>query len=539
MSIKHKNPYFAGNLAAKLILAALIIVFLFLAIYGLAQTSTIDPHLYKQEHILFQSDSFALNVIVVLLIIGLFTAAVVFFGKNISKRTVKLSKIILCGWVFTASIVWMVSVSSVPGADSQNVVTAANLASRNDFSFFSNEIQYFQMFPFQLGLVAIYEPIYRVFGNFAQPVMFVLNAVFLTAAELALVMIAERLFHEPRVTLLSAVLLGLCFQPILFTTFLYGNLLGFAAILWACYFLVLFLEKRNKLVILWITVLCTISIVAKSNNWIGVTAIVIVLLINLFERFHWENILVCILIVAVPFMTLRGIQSSYEHRANIALGSGTPQTAWLVMGFSESDKAPGWYNGYTYNILKDANWDTKTAKQMISNDLSARLSVMEKNADYTSRFFLKKLVSQWNEPTFQSIWISEVKEHRLPLPSFAQSIYDGRLGNVLASYFEHFVSLIYFTFVAGLLALLFQKRSNTNNGMDGANHALTQTNTMTRIMLIPLFILGGGLYHMLFEAKSQYILPYFVMIIPFSAYGLVCIADLFVFLTKKGLKRPK
>lgn len=37
---------------------------------------------------------------------------------------------------------------------------------------------------------------------------------------------------------------------------------------------------------------------------------------------------------------------------------------------------------------------------------------------------------------------------------------------------------------------------------------------------LPLIVLGGFLYHLLFEAKSLYILPYFVMLVPYAAYGL-------------------
>jgi hypothetical protein len=38
--------------------------------------------------------------------------------------------------------------------------------------------------------------------------------------------------------------------------------------------------------------------------------------------------------------------------------------------------------------------------------------------------------------------------------------------------------------------------------------------------LLPLVLLGGILYHLLFEAKSQYAMPYFVLILPIAAYGL-------------------
>ena len=38
--------------------------------------------------------------------------------------------------------------------------------------------------------------------------------------------------------------------------------------------------------------------------------------------------------------------------------------------------------------------------------------------------------------------------------------------------------------------------------------------------LLPLILLGGISYHLLFEAKSQYAMPYFVLMMPIAAYGL-------------------
>ena len=38
--------------------------------------------------------------------------------------------------------------------------------------------------------------------------------------------------------------------------------------------------------------------------------------------------------------------------------------------------------------------------------------------------------------------------------------------------------------------------------------------------LLPVIVLGGLLYHLLFEAKSQYALPYFALLVPLAAWGL-------------------
>ena len=39
-------------------------------------------------------------------------------------------------------------------------------------------------------------------------------------------------------------------------------------------------------------------------------------------------------------------------------------------------------------------------------------------------------------------------------------------------------------------------------------------------LILPLVVLGGFLYHMIFEAKSQYIYVYMMYLVPIAAQGL-------------------
>ena len=43
--------------------------------------------------------------------------------------------------------------------------------------------------------------------------------------------------------------------------------------------------------------------------------------------------------------------------------------------------------------------------------------------------------------------------------------------------------------------------------------------------LFPLVVLGGLLYHLLFEAKSQYAVGYVLLMIPIAAYGIMHLSD--------------
>ena len=44
-------------------------------------------------------------------------------------------------------------------------------------------------------------------------------------------------------------------------------------------------------------------------------------------------------------------------------------------------------------------------------------------------------------------------------------------------------------------------------------------------LLLPLIFFGGALYHLLFEAKSQYAFPYAVLLLPIAAMGICRIED--------------
>ena len=41
------------------------------------------------------------------------------------------------------------------------------------------------------------------------------------------------------------------------------------------------------------------------------------------------------------------------------------------------------------------------------------------------------------------------------------------------------------------------------------------------LTIIPVAFIGGTLFHMIWEAKSRYVFPYFVFLIPIAAYGLI------------------
>ena len=519
-----QNTTSLSKILGTILLLLLTLVFLFLSVHSLTGTAVFDQTEDLHEHILFQPDNVLLNAGMFALLFVLCAAGVVLFGDRIRTWHVNLATVLLLCWAFALSMIWSLSVQVIPLADSRAILRAASLAAQNDFSFFQWDLPYFQMFPFQLGLVSVYELADRMFRSHATLMLYALNAVSVVAVDWAIPQIAKQLFHDPCVTLLTVVFLGFCFQPMFFVCFLYGNLPAIAALLWACVLLIRFLRAGSRWNILWIALLCAGAVLVKQNSWIAVVAICIVLTIHLLNRFRISGLVCIAAVLLAPALLSFSIKTMYEWRAGVELGSGTPQTAWLVMGLSEADAAPGWYNGYTYSVLPDANLDPDLAKQTVSIDLNKRGGELLADPAYTREFLSKKILSQWNEPSFGSIFVSKACDHYNDPPAYVWSIYDGAGADAFAFLFEHEVTFSYVLFLLGLFAMLKSIVSRKRHPTLEPPPQLPDT-PLEGLVLLPLIVMGAVLYHSLFEAKSQYSYVYLPMLQPFAAFGAVWVFD--------------
>jgi hypothetical protein len=512
------------NVLAAIVLLLFSLVFLYLSVHSLSETSVFDSAENLHEHILFQRDSVPLNIGMLVLLFSLCVTGVILFGNRLRDRHVKIAAAVLFCWSFALSLAWSLSVLVIPLADSRAILRAADLASQNDYSFFQWDLPYFQMFPFQLGLVSVYEVADRLFRSHASLLLYALNAVSVVAADWALIQISKQLFRDLRVTLLTIVLLGFCFQPMFFACFLYGNLPALAALLWACVLLIRFLRTGSWLDILWIALLCAGSVLVKQNSWIAVVAICVSLTISLVNRFRVSKLTCFAAVLLAPMLLTSGVKELYGVRAGFDIGSGTPQTAWFVMGLSEADAAPGWFNGYTYSLLPDAGMDAARAKEVASIDLQNRIDALKLNPAYTRNFFQNKILSQWNEPSFGSIFVSKACDHYNDPPAYVWSIYDGDLSRVFAFVFEHQVTLTYVLSLLGVLILFFSIVSRKKRTAVKIESQLPEV-PLEGVVLLPLILLGAVLYHSLFEAKSQYSYIYIPMLQPFAAFAVVWASD--------------
>lgn len=509
-AVKKQNTF--EFVTVNILCLSVFAVFGYIAVMSFIQTSIIDSAAYSSEKIIFQTDNIALNIFFT----ALFAVFIFKMKKHydfFAKVNMRYMEIGIVAYTVILGFIWIFSVTSVPAADSYNIFETATDAAVGKYTsitgngkFYNSAYyqgnSYYNFYPFQLGFVFISEIIYRIFGTDSSIPMQVINVFCVAATYLGIAKITRVLFKRRSVEFISIMLLAGCFQPILFCTFVYGNVMGMCFAVWACYLLIRYFQTSKYTLLLPCGIMLVLSVIAKYNNMIYLVAFAVMLIIHTVREKKWQSIAFALALCVAATGASNLIIMSYENRAGVKLNDGVSQVLYLDMGLNESYMAPGWYNGIALKTYLANNLDNKSAEAQAINDIKSRLNTMGNNFGYTIDFFGKKITSQWNEPTFESIWVSKVKSHTNPINAIGKGMYEGSTGQFFELYFNFYMQIIYILFAIGIFCLFKKRKSNIET------------------VLLPLVLLGGFGYHLLFEGKSQYILTYIILLIPYAAFAM-------------------
>ncbi len=500
VSYEPNGKHGRGARIASLPVAVALVLFLviFAYLFFVSMIGTVDMNLNNPalENVEFLAD----NPLGNLLSIVFFLAAAILWVLLTDRLQANAVTGIVLALVAGFGIWFVLSSQSAPTHDSYIVSSAAYRASLNDGSALGSV--YFKRFPFQLGYVLWSEGILRVFpteGNYL--VIEIVNVLCLAAAYFALLRAVRLLFGDGRTMKLCAGLMLVTLPPILFCSFTYGNIpsLAFSAIaLWQI--LSMKGTRRDWLHGILAAICIGIAVSLKKNAAILLVAILILLLLRLVRRFSLSGCVCILLCVLSAWVLPMGIQKHYERRFDLSFGEGIPMSSWLAMGLNEAYVANGWYEAkYTVINFAECDMDSALAHEKSMEAVFQRLDELSQNPDYTKDFFAEKIQSQWNEPSFQSIWTNQVRGRYGEMGALAEWICGDGEANV-KSFMSASLQFIYLFSLVGACILLWKRRVED--------------------VLFPTCVLGGFFYHALFEAKSQYIIPYLVLLLPLAARGL-------------------
>lgn len=313
-------------------------------------------------------------------------------------------------------------------------------------------------------------------------------------------------------TVITSILFILYLPLELYVFFIYGNIAGLSLSLFSIWMAVRYLmhhKKKNA-------ILCAAGLAAGSlfKDTTLITLIAILIVIGLYGviNHQWKQLLwlpIFLLICLGSNSMVDVVMGGITHED---IPAGMSPYGHLTMGISEGSRASGWYNDFTFNTLVACNYDYELYREVTKEAFRQQSEMFYSDPSYVIRFFSQKTASQWNNPTFQSIWIHQQMIPEEELSGYSLYI-DGAPLNMFFYYIFNLVqsiilfgSLCYFIFEAGKSSLA---------------------------SLIPAITFIGGFIFLLFwEAKAQYTLLFFVMLFPYAVTGLISLSGRLTALVK-------
>ncbi len=296
-------------------------------------------------------------------------------------------------------------------------------------------------------------------------------------------------------------LLGILFTPfIMYTTFAYGTILSIAFAIAAFDSEMRFFSEGKPIRLILSVLLMVLAYQIKNNVLIITIAMAIYAVImslqnkQLIKRGIAFIILLFATFIATQNLTIKII---YD-KTGFKLNQGASAWSFIAMGMQESNYAPGWYNGYNVSSYVENEYNTEKQSKVAKENISERLAIFKNDKHYAFQFFSKKIASMWNEPTYQSLWVTQTREHNTQsekLNNFLSANSYTTLNNILG-----FLQL--FVFLGCILWLLLEPKECFINKS-----------------FFILCIIGGFFFHLVWEAKSQYSINYVVLMLPLAALG--------------------
>lgn len=385
------------------------------------------------------------------------------------------------------------------GSDASKVMKTAYEFLEGDFHQFEQG-EYMFKYPFQSGFMLYMCVFILAFGESAGLIMQIANIVILIVAYYYIGKIVDLFWGQKKAVIATVLMLTVSLPMLFYTTFVYGNYIGFMFAVMAIY-QELMLFRDEKLYRVFLTaVFISLAIIFKSNFLIMIIAMLLVGAVEFLRNGKIALMIKFVGIVLAFFIIGNQLVTMVMSAAlGFDLPKGMPKTTWIVMGLEEGVVSPGSYNGRSGEIFEKNNWDYDAANRAAKEEIKLMLGKYAKDWRRGLDFFGRKQASQWNEPSFQGFCILWGREQDHQTPAWLQSLVTGKGSVVLLELFNLSQTLV----LAGVCLYLF---------------LCYKDNSLQELFFAVIFI-GGFLFHTFWEAKSQYTMLYFLLLIPYMVRG--------------------
>lgn len=398
-------------------------------------------------------------------------------------------------------IYFIVNLSDSIRADGEIVYRSANLFRDGDYRYFAPK-NYLNFYPHQHGLL-YYNYILTFF--FKSPkVLFIANFVEVIFINYFIYKISDLLNNSDQLKNNLTIYLSFAFtQQFVFISFGYNLIPGFFFMIIGLYFIIKY-KKTNKYKDFIIGIFSLIiSCLIRSNFIIAVIALFLYLWITSEKNNKKISIKFLIIFFVANKILSFGMNSLTEKITKIEVNSGMPKILWVAMGTDPEnwDFGPGWYNGYTRKVLDNVDYDYEKAQKIGKEKVITNLRYHLSNPLDSLKFFGAKFLTTWAEPTYESIWSGPHERFdQINKSDLLNSLYDEGHLHWITTYYMKSTQI----FIYGLvLYYLLNKKIYKEN-----------------LIIFIIYFIGGVIFHLIWETKSQYVYPYVILMIPIASEAI-------------------
>lgn len=351
---------------------------------------------------------------------------------------------------------------------------------------------YMQAYHQQISLSFVFSLFFRIIHYDGIGILRVLNIIGNIFIVIALYKIGMQLSKKYKVNKVLLLFLITTFISLtMLSTFIYGDIPSIALCLFSVYFMMKYNETGKIKYPIIASILTMIAFMMRMNSLIFIIATLIYLLINLFNEFTKRNtkqniikILIIAMYIIISIIPSSLVKTYYLKKYNLDKEKEYPNISYFLMAMEESWRGNGWYSE---DIGEPALKDPINKKIEYKDRIKERLTYFSNHLDYTFDFYTKKIASMWAENTYSAIRSNASEEN-------------DQIVNANKPLMLYQKTLLILMCVCSLIVLI----------QNGKNLSVDV------IFLITIFI-GGFAFHILWEAKSRYIIPYIIALIPVAS----------------------
>lgn len=447
--------------------------------------------------VLFNSGITIINIVCLLVLIILIYILIKNDFFNLKEKSL-LSAFLLSSLI--VGLVWIFSNDLVLREldDTYNCFRAAKNIAIGNLAPLSYK-SYISVYPNNLGLVTYLLIHIKLFGiDLALYTVRIVNLIFVLLGYFALYRITKIVFNNRTINCTLIVLMFGSMQFVFYSFFVYGNCLSYTIALLSVMFLLKYFNN-NKIVNLLLSSLFIISSISiKANSLIILIAEAILLILYAINTKKALVILVLLLTLLGVYGGTTGLQKFWGNKVDINYNNTKlPTICWFGYGLNYDQRRPGGYFDEFEIYHVENGYMPEFTKMCTQTFIDGVLDTFKGNPKLAIRFYSQKFLSSWANPQYETF--DQYRE--LDNSDFVKNVVGGKINDSLNIFWDGISSVI----AIGLLIFAIKKSKDLN----------------LYSMLGMVIVIGGFLFHTLWEVKAIYLYQYYMYLLPYAACGLV------------------